>query len=227
MTDGFVLAQVALQKVIQAGLEELKQDRSAFNTIFRYYTDSPISADYGTEYVSNIWSWFSTKRIPVVQAWGFNTARVPSVSLHLAMEQEDESKAAVGDHFGVSEDDYDVSTGVFNVNVDIGLHTSKEGDEVLWMYYIINYILFKQKRLAEALGLRLQTFSASDYNKESKYMADNIWTRWLRYRCTVENTWDDQAHVEFDDVALDLDVQSNLETGDDNIQDHTRTTIGD
>jgi hypothetical protein len=87
--------------------------------------------------------------------------------------------------------------------LDIGLHASKTSDQVLWLYYIVTYILFKYKLYAESLGLRLQTFTASDWDKRPEYMTENIWTRWMRFRCTTQNFWDGEANVEVTGVDLE------------------------
>jgi hypothetical protein len=57
------------------------------------------------------------------------------------------------------------------------------------LYYITSYILFKYKPLAERWGLKLQTYSASDYSKDADKAANNVWTRWVRFRCTTQNFW--------------------------------------
>jgi len=49
----------------------------------------------------------------------------------------------------------------------------------------------------------LHTTSASDYNKEAKYMTENIWTRWIRFRCTTQNWWGGDSSIEIEAVNLD------------------------
>jgi hypothetical protein len=73
------------------------------------------------------------------------------------------------------------------------------------MYYILAYIFYKEKMTGHGLGLQLYTFRASDYNKESKYMADNVWSRWIRFRCTVQNYLDGEEYIE---PILDLEVNA-------------------
>lgn len=199
-----ILAQVALQRVLQAGIKKIKEKPSLIDDIFAGYNCPEMSADYGQSYIDSIKSWFANTKIPVVQAWSFDAQRIPLISVKLATESEDESKAAIGDFFGDGED-AEIGTGVFTVMLDIGIHTSKTGDEVLWLYYIVCYILFKNKQLADKLGLRLQTFSASDYNKDPNLMADNIWSRWIRYRCTVENMWDGDEFLNIDDLEVSIE----------------------
>jgi len=74
--------------------------------------------------------------------------------------------------------------------------------------------------MAHRLGLKLHTFSASDYNKDNNKATENIWTRWVRFRCTTQNFWDAERFAEIaainvepavgldpaSDVAASLDV---------------------
>jgi hypothetical protein len=207
------MPEVVMQRVLQIGIESLRNDKLAFYELFDQFSEPEIETGYGESYVDGMWTWFSDTKIPIVQAWGFNVDRIPCVSVHLAIETEDEQKAAVGDYFGnlETEDDPDgseIKVGVFTVNLDFGIHASKDKNEVLWLFYIIKEILFKHKILAEKLGVQLHTFSASDYNKESKYMADNIWTRWIRFRCTTQDTFRGDRLKKIDDAILEVQVSS-------------------
>jgi hypothetical protein len=199
----FVMPEIVVQKLLAHGIKRLRADKRAFYDLFAQFTQDEISEDYGPEYVDEVWKWFTTTKIPVVKAWSLNPQVIPCISVHLANETEDESKAAMDDLAGVFNDHAETGTGVFTVMVDIGIHASKAGDNVLWLYYIIAYIMFKHKRMAERLGLKLQTFSASDYNKEAAKMTDNVWTRWVRFRCTTENFWDATPFIEIEDINVD------------------------
>ena len=199
-----MLSEVALQRMIQLGLKNLRSSPDNFKNIFEQYTCPEMAASYGEAYVDKIYTWFMNTKIPVLQAWSFDTSKVPGISIHLADEAEDESKAAMNDHFGMGEDS-DIKVGVVNVSIDIGLHADKSKDHVLWMYYILLYILYREKGLGRNLGLQLYTFRANDYNKESKYMADNVWSRFVRFRCTVQHYIDSQEQY----IAADLDIDLN------------------
>lgn len=198
----FVMPEVVVRKVLDYGIKKLRTDRAAFDDLFNQFMQDELGQDYGEEYRDSIWNWFSITKIPVVQAWSFNSQKIPSISIHLANESEDESKAAVGDIFGGDEDS-EIGTGVFTVMVDIGIHANKGGDHVLWLYYIVAYVLFKHKLMAHRLGVKLSTFSASDYSKNADLMANNIWTRWVRFKCTTQNFWDSEAYKEIDNVNVD------------------------
>lgn len=199
----YILSQVALQRVLQIGFKYIKNNPQVMDEIFSQYLAPELAADYGQQYIDKIKTWFLGVKLPVLQAWSFNPDRIPALTVSLSSEVEDESKAAVNDFFGMGTEG-EIGIGVFNVTLDIGIHASKTGDEVLWLYYMTSYVLFKFKHLAERLGLQLHTFSASDYTKEVKYLGDNIWSRWIKFKCTVTNTWEADPFVDVDSIEIDL-----------------------
>ncbi|CAM6003874.1 unnamed protein product [Sphagnum balticum] len=93
-------------------------DRKAFDDLFLQFADPELNVDFGPAYRDQIWEWFTTTKIPVVQAWSFNAQKIPCISIHLANETEDESKAAMFDLAGVGEN-ADIGTAVFTVMVDV------------------------------------------------------------------------------------------------------------
>ena len=202
----WILPEIVMQKLLTHGLDKLRANKEEFYDLFGQYLSKDLALDYGPRYLDELWDWFTTTKIPVIQAWNLNVQRIPCLSVHLANETEDESKAGIGDIFGGGKES-DIGIGVFTVMIDIGVHATKGGDHVLWMYYITSYILFKYKYLAERLGLTLHTFSASDYNKEQSKMTDNVWTRWVRFRCTTQNHWNMDKYLDIDEINLDEAVE--------------------
>lgn len=207
------MPQVALHRIIQEGMAIVRQKPEILDNIFQYYKCEEMNADYGQPYIDKIKQWFQTTKIPVVQAWSLNPQRAPQISIRLAAEQEDESKAAMGDHWGMGEDS-NVGTSPFVVHLDVGIHASKNGDQTLWLYYIVNYILFKRKRRAEALGLQLYTFSATDYNRDAAKLADNIFSRYIRVRTLTQNFWDAEDYLDIDDAEVDLFASGTINVDD-------------
>ena len=197
----WIMAEVAVQRVVQVGIKNLRANPDAFDEIFAVYRDPEMDADYGQAYIDKIKTWFATSKIPVLQGWSMNRDRVPCYCVTLSQDNEDESKAAIGDFFG-QEDDNTVGVGVSNVIVDIDIVASKQSDYVLWMYYILAYILYKEKRVMERLGCQIHTFGASDYIRNDRYQDENIWTRKIRFKCTTQNTWVDETKTPVDDMDL-------------------------
>lgn len=208
----FMIPEVSLQRMIQTGLKNLRGNRAAFDCIFAVYLCDEMKASYGQAHIDKIYNWFDSTKLPTLQAWTFDPTRVPAYSIHLSDESEDESKAAFSDYWGMGEE-AEILVGASTVSLDIGIHADKSKDHVLWMYYILTYIFYKEKILGRKLGLQLFTFRASDYNKESKYMADNVWSRWIRFRCTVQNYLDGEETIE-PDLTIDLDAASSDDDGE-------------
>jgi hypothetical protein len=217
------MPEIVVQRVLQEGIKNLRNNDDAFDEIFNMFLCPELVNAYGQAHIDTIKKWFKETKIPVVQAWSLNPQRIPCFSIHLASEMEDEQKAAIGDDpigdFIGEDAEENQATGVFTVYVDIGIHADRSSDSVLWLYYIMSYILFKEKRRAERLGLKLHTWSASDYNKDASKMADNIWTRWVRFKCTTQNYLGDEPRTEADELNLDLDGQPATSDDDDDITD--------
>lgn len=206
-----VIPQTALHRLIQEGIALLKQSPDILDDIFEYYRCPEMDNDYGQEYIDKIKAWFVETKIPVVQAWSLNPQRVPQIGIKLAMDQEDESLVAIGDHFG---DGIDSTIGISpqQVQLDIVLMTSRNGDEMLWLYYITSYILLKRKRKAEELGLQRHTWSASDYNRNAAKLTDNIYERYIRYKATIQNFWNSEQYLDFEDAEVEVTTRSTIDT---------------
>lgn len=202
----WIMPEIVIQRILTVGIADLRKNKEEFYDLFAQFLQGELAVEYGPEYLHKIHEWFVTSKIPVVQAWNFNVQKIPCLSVHLANEVEAEDKAALGDLFGIGHEG-DIGIGVFTVMIDIGIHAAKAGDHVLWLYYITSYILFKHKQMAERYGLKLHTFSASDYNKDQSKMTDNVWTRWVRFRCTTQNHWNMDKYLDIDHVNTDEAVQ--------------------
>lgn len=202
-------------EAIALGMNDLKKDLDQLDEIFSQYKAPELNSKYGQKYIDSIKQYLSTTKIPVLQSWSFDMTKVPSISIHLGAENEDETKAAMSDFVGIDDDGKEILSGVANITLDIGIHSDKNKDSVIWLYYMVCHILYQRKMLFHNLGLKNVTFSANDYNKESKYLTDVVWTRWLRFRCTVQNYVPSLAEVKtISDVdvtdGLDLDINGDL-----------------
>lgn len=195
----FILTEVVLQKVIKDGIRKVSDNPAIIDEIFAQYKMPLLEGVYGSMYVEGIKGWLASTKVPVVQAWAFSATKIPSISIHLGSETDDESKAAIGDIYG-SDEFGELIVNPMTVTLDIGIHADKSKDHVLWLYYIVNYILYKEKTALRDMGLQLSTFNANEYNKDSKYMAENIWTRWIRFRCTIQNLINLNEYTTIDEI---------------------------
>jgi hypothetical protein len=183
------MPEVIVRRVIDDSFKKLRLNKAVFLDIFATFAQDELAVEYGDAYIEQIWEWFLTTKVPVIQAWSFNAQKIPCISVHLANEQEDESKIAFDDFGGTFDDQSETGTSASSIMLDIGIHTNRGGDHVLWLYYILAYTLFKYKPDLTRLGLEMGTFSASDYSKDIAKEGNNVWTRWVRYRCITQNDW--------------------------------------
>lgn len=211
----WTLPEVAIRRVISDSFKKLRANKEAFQDIFSEFTKDELAEEYGENYVEQIWTWFTTTKVPVIQSWSFNAQKIPCISVHLANEQEDEAKLAMDDYGGQFDDKAETGTAAFSVMLDIGIHANKGGDHVLWLYYILAYTLFKYKPSLTRLGLEMGTFSASDYSKDADKMANNVWTRWVRYRCTTQNDWAADPLQTIDDLEVKVNASTILDVDTD------------
>lgn len=203
----WTMPQIAMMEVLKKGIEELKSNPDKLEDIFGYMRLDGVSNTYGDQYINQVKDWFINTKIPVLQAWSLSQQRIPCISVHLSSESEDESKAAIDDYLGDTPDNTQ-GVAVFSVNIDVGLYASKTGDQVLWLYYIASYILFKYKKQLEALGLHLQSYSSSEWDRRNDYNMENVWTRWIKFRCTTWNSWNISDKVEYDELEVGVDVEN-------------------
>ena len=202
----FSMPEVAIRRVINDSFKKLRANKAAFTDLFADFAKDELADEYGDDYIEQIWIWFTTTKIPVIQSWSFNAQKIPCISVHLANEQEDESKVAFDDFGGNFDGVTETGTAAFSVMLDIGCHANRGGDHVLWLYYILAYTLFKYKPSLTRLGLEMGTFSASDYSKDAEKVGNNVWTRWVRYRCITQSDW-------AADPLLDSEVNVNVNVG--------------
>jgi len=193
------MPELMMQKIIEIGIFDLQTNPEKLDYIFNTYMLDEFVTLYGANYVNEIKEWFTKVDVPVIQSWSFNPDRIPCISVHLNSEVEDIEKAAINDYYGADGDDGTTRVGVsvFNVSITMGIHASKNGNEVLWLYYILHHILFTYKLFIEKMGFQLHTFTGGDYIHDQKYMANNIWSRWVNFNCTIQNCWSEVTESDY------------------------------
>lgn len=64
----FVLPEVVVQRVIEAGIDNLRNNDAAFDEIFATFKCPELEADYGQQYIDKIRNWFKTTIYPFARA---------------------------------------------------------------------------------------------------------------------------------------------------------------
>lgn len=101
----------------------------------------------------------------------------------------------------------------FLTHVDIGFHATTDHQTVLWLYYTVSWILFRFKLDMERRGIQLQTYAGSEFNKDSKFLAENVYSRWMRYSAQVSVEWTEPAGALMG--GLNVTTHAEAEDGDD------------
>ena len=83
-------------------------------------------------------------------------------------------------------------------SIDIGIHGHADQNTVLWMYYMTIWILLRFKPEMEKRCMELSTFSASDFNRESQYLGENVFSRFIRVTARSMVTWLDDPEIQID-----------------------------
>jgi len=273
---GSVSLDAEIQGFVSVGLDYLRANIDICDQIFETWLAPHMEKIYGQREIDRVKRWLQDTDVPVVLSWGLQNAKWPTLSIHLAQEQENTSAAALSDQatmidqfvepatvvdyfvpskYTITDADYAVvtvpksidlsnvypgqvlvdgkgeeylisvpisdntftimisgepvdarrmkikaSAGLSNEplrgsssrslgHVDIGIHAADDYQVVLWLYYIIQWIFFRFKLDMEKRGIQLQTFSGSEFNKDSKFLPNNVYSRWFRYSAQVSVEW--------------------------------------
>jgi hypothetical protein len=91
--------------------------------------------------------------------------------------------------------------------IDIGIHGHADQNTVLWMYYLVIWILLRFKPEMEKRCADLSTFSASDFNRDSQFLAENVFSRFIRVSARTRVTWLDDPEEQIDTLVATVKVE--------------------
>src|SRR5690606_33451140 len=70
----------------------------------------------------------------------------------------------------------------------IGCH-SKDALTTKYLYILLKYFIFSRKKDMIKRGFYLATYNGSDFNRDSAYVGDQVYTRFLTVSGKVDDTW--------------------------------------
>ncbi len=97
----------------------------------------------------------------------------------------------------------------FRETFEIRVNAQTNSDQAIWLYYIVSYILMRNKAKFEEVGLESQTFSTSEFSRDVGKAPNSIWGRTLRFSFLVEHDWREEVDA-LELVAINLNVESNV-----------------
>jgi hypothetical protein len=101
----------------------------------------------------------------------------------------------------------------FDETYDIRMFGSGNQDQVIWLYYIISYILFRNKSYFEEVGIENQSVSSGEIARDLGKQPNQVWSRFIRFRGMVEHSWLEEMG-RIDDLDYSLSVGSTNEGND-------------
>lgn len=100
-----------------------------------------------------------------------------------------------------------VGAAYFRETFEIRVNAQTNTDQAIWLYYIVAYILMRNKEFFEEVGLESQTFSTSEFTRDMAKGTNTIWGRTLRFNFLVQHNWKEKL-----DALEIVDINVNAET---------------
>lgn len=97
----------------------------------------------------------------------------------------------------------------FRETFEIRVNAQTNSDQAIWLYYIVAYILMRNKNKFEEVGLENQTFSTSEFTRDVGKSPNSIWGRTLRFSFLVEHDWREEVDA-LELVGVNVNVESNV-----------------
>jgi hypothetical protein len=95
---------------------------------------------------------------------------------------------------------------VYDDSLIVACHGHANRSEGLWLWAIVQWGLLKYRPLlTAAFGMDLATPSASDFSKDSSFLGDNVWTRYINL--TAKSVWSWKGPKSQDVVAFLLSLK--------------------
>jgi hypothetical protein len=88
-----------------------------------------------------------------------------------------------------------------NVRLVIGCH-SKDALTTKYMYILLKYFLLSRKKDMISRSFYVSTYSGSDFNRDSEYVGDQVYTRFLTTSGKVDDTWRSDQIVLIDNIEV-------------------------
>lgn len=95
----------------------------------------------------------------------------------------------------------------FSDAVDIGFHAMEEAQVVLWLYYIASWLFFRFKPVLEERGIAVHTYSGTDFDRNSKYVDEAVFSRWMRFSAETTMEWTEEPITSAQLAEFNVDVE--------------------
>lgn len=91
-----------------------------------------------------------------------------------------------------------------DVSLVLGVHT-KDALTTKYMYILLKYFILSRKKDMIKRGLYVSSYSGSDFNRDSQFVGDQVYTRFLTITGKVDDTWQSDQVVLIDNIEIDCE----------------------
>jgi len=102
-----------------------------------------------------------------------------------------------------------VAAVYFRETFELRCNAQTNTDQAMWLYYIVAYLLMRNKDKFEEVGIESQTFSASDFSRDVGKAPNSIWGRTLRFSFLVQHSWKEEL-CSPELFSINLNVETNV-----------------
>lgn len=88
-----------------------------------------------------------------------------------------------------------------DVSLVLGVHT-KDALTTKYLYILLKYFILSRKTDMIKRGLYLAMYSGSDFNRDSAYVGDQVYTRFLTITGKIDDTWRSDQVVLIDNIEV-------------------------
>jgi len=89
-----------------------------------------------------------------------------------------------------------------DVSLVLGVHT-KDVLTTKYLYILLKYFILSRKKDMILRGLYVSMYSGSDFNRDSEYVGDQVYTRFLTISGKIDDTWQSDQVVLIDNIEVD------------------------
>jgi len=102
-----------------------------------------------------------------------------------------------------------VAAAYFRETFEIRCNAQTNTDQAIWLYYIVAWVLMRNKEFFEEVGMESQTFSASDFTRDQAKGPNTIWGRTLRFNFLVQHNWKEKIDA-LEIVGINVNAETNV-----------------
>lgn len=96
---------------------------------------------------------------------------------------------------------YEVRGVTSDIQLILGVHT-KDALTTKYLYTLLKYFILSRKNDMISRGVYLSSFSGSDFNRDSQYVGDQVFSRFLTISAKIDDSWRSDQVVLIDHVEI-------------------------